>query len=440
MAVSSVSKTNSRESLNNFSVQSQNFAHLYGDVAWFGFAFGSTLSFLPVFATRLGAAGWQIGLLSAGPALISILFTLPAGRWLAKQELGSSVAKTAFLHRLGYFLLIPLPLLLPASMQVWAVILLTLLMAIPGTALMVGFNALLATTVAPEHRGKVVGRRNALLAATIMVSFVLSGWILDWLPFEWGYVAVFTMGALGGALSTYHLSKIDPPPTPQFLGRPTQDMAQPGRGVGISGSMPHRFTVGLRLIMQWNPSRDSLLSQISPGYWRVMLAFFLFHFTQMLPAALFPMFWVREAQLTDGEIGWVNGIFYLTMLLAAPLLGPLTRRWGNYRLTVVNAILLAAYPLLTALSQNLALLLVTGAIGGVIWAILAGAHANRLLEHIPDETRPAHLAVYNLAFNAALLGGTLLGPFLGDWLGLREALLLVFLLRTGSGLAMARWG
>lgn len=440
MAVSSVTKTGSRQSFNPSSVQSRNFTHLYGDVGWFGFAFGSTLSFLPVFATRMGASGWQVGLLSAGPALISILFTLPAGRWLARRQLGPSVAKMAFLHRLGYFLLIPLPLLLPTSMQVWSVILLTILMAIPGTALMVGFNALLATTVSPEFRGKVVGRRNALLAAAIMVSFILSGWILDWLPFEWGYMAVFTMGALGGALSTYHLSKIEPPPTPQFLGRPTQDMAQPGRGVGISGSMPQRLTVGMRLLMQWTPSKDSLLGQISPGYGWVMLAFFLFHFTQMLPAALFPLFWVREVHLTDGEIGWVNGIFYLTMLLAAPLLGPLTRRWGNYRIMVVNAILLAIYPLLTALSYGLPLLLVTGAIGGVVWAILAGAHINRLLERIPEETRPAHLAVYNLAFNAALLGGTLLGPFLGDWLGLREALLLVFVLRTSSGLALARWG
>lgn len=440
MAVSSVTKTKSHQSFTPSSVQSRNFAHLYADVGWFGFAFGSTLSFLPVFATRMGASGWQVAMLTAGPAFISILLTLPAGRWLAGRSLGPSVAKMAFWHRLGYFLLIPLPVLLPASMQVWAVMLLTLLMAVPGTALIVGFNALLATTVAPEHRGKVVGRRNSLLAATIMVSFVLSGYILDWLSFEWGYMVVFTMGALGGAFSTYHLSKIEPPPTPQFLGRPTQDMAQPGRGVGVSGSMPHRLTVGVRLAMQWTPRKDSLLSQISPGYGRVMLAFFLFHFTQMLPAALFPLFWVHEAHLTDGEIGWVNGIFYLTMLLAAPLLGPLTRRFGNYRLMVVNAILLSVYPLLTALSHGLALLLVTGAIGGIVWAILAGAHINRLLERIPEETRPAHLAVYNLAFNAALLGGTLLGPFLGDWLGLRGALLLVFALRAGSGLALGRWG
>ena len=46
-------------------VEAANFIHLYWDVAWFGIAFGSTLSFLPVYATRVGATGWQIALLSS---------------------------------------------------------------------------------------------------------------------------------------------------------------------------------------------------------------------------------------------------------------------------------------------------------------------------------------------------------------------------------------
>ena len=171
-----------------------------------------------------------------------------------------------------------------------------------------------------------------------------------------------------------------------------------------------------------------------------MLAFLLFHFTQLLPTALFPIFWVREARLTDGQIGWVNALFYLTMLLVSPLLEPLTRRLGNYRLVVAGSILLASYPLIAALSHGLALLLVTSVVGGTVWAILSGALVNRLLEVTPDDKRPSHLALYNLALNVATLTSTMLGPLLAERVGLREALFIIAALRIGSGLAMARWG
>ncbi|NJN93010.1 MAG: MFS transporter [Anaerolineales bacterium] len=219
-----------------------------------------------------------------------------------------------------------------------------------------------------------------------------------------------------------------------------QDRAQPGRGVGLAGDAPQRSSVTLRLWLRWRPGSGNWISGISARYWGVMVAFFLFHFTQLLPAALFPVFWVREVRLTDGQIGWINAIFYLTMLLASPLLEPLTRWVGSYRLTVIGSILLASYPLITALSYGLPLLLVTSVVGGVVWAILSGALVNRLLELTPDDKRPSHLALYNLALNMATLIGTMLGPFLADWVGLRTALFIIAALRVGSGLAMARWG
>ena len=59
-----------------------NFIHLYLDIAWFGLLNGSAISFAAIYATRLGANSLQIGLLSASPAIISLIFTLPAGQWL----------------------------------------------------------------------------------------------------------------------------------------------------------------------------------------------------------------------------------------------------------------------------------------------------------------------------------------------------------------------
>lgn len=54
----------------------RNFLHLYADIAWFGVLNGSALAFVAVFATRLGATGWQLGLLSAAPGLVTMLIAL----------------------------------------------------------------------------------------------------------------------------------------------------------------------------------------------------------------------------------------------------------------------------------------------------------------------------------------------------------------------------
>jgi MFS family permease len=314
-------------------------------------------------------------------------------------------------------------------------------MAIPGTGLAIGFNALLATAVPADKRGHVVGRRNAILAGTTILSFVFSGWLLDWLPFAWGYATVFLLGALGGVMSTYHLYRVQVSAPAQFQMQALKDRAQPERTGGFSGSVPQRVSMGLRLWLSWRPAGISQsLQQVSPQYRKAMAAFFLFHFSQLLPAALFPIFWVHEVKLTDGEIGWLSAIFYLTMLLASPLLGPLTSYFGSYRLTVAGALLLALYPLLSAFSFDLTLLILTSMIGGVVWGLLSGSLSNRLLEIIPAEQRPNHLALYNLALNLATLIGTMLGAYLTNWVGLREALLIVTAMRLISGVALARWG
>jgi hypothetical protein len=45
-----------------------------------------------------------------------------------------------------------------------------------------------------------------------------------------------------------------------------------------------------------------------------------------------------------------------------------------------------------------------------------------------------------MALNIAVLSGTMLGPAMGEWVGLRVALMIMFALRVVAGLALAKWG
>ena len=77
--------------------------------------------------------------------------------------------------------------------------------------------------------------------------------------------------------------------------------------------------------------------------------------------------------------------------------------------------------------------------GGAITGVMGGAQVNRLMERVPNDDLPAHMALNNMAGNIALLVGSMLGPLLADALGLREAILLSAGLRVLAGIALVRW-
>jgi hypothetical protein len=417
------------------------FRHLYLDIAWFGVLSGSAIAFLAVFATRQGAEPWQIGLLGAGPAAINLIFTLPAGRWLEGRAVGPAVFWTSVFHRLFYLPWIFMPVLLLPGGQVWALILFSLLMSIPGTALAIGFNAMFGAAVPPEWRGHVVGIRNALLAGAFIVTSLVSGMILHRLPFPLGYQVVFAIGFAGAAASSFHLwyirNKVGETAAPRNGSR-IGDMARPGSmrtaGDGLRSAVGLRYLArsrGLRLL------RPDLLS----GHFGVVIGLlFFFHLAQFLTIPVLPLHWVRVLNLTDFDISLGNGLFYLLVLVGSTQLARLTRRWGNLRLTAAGAMAMAGYPLLMALSHDVTLFLVASAIGGLAWALTGGAISNYILERVPADDRPAHLAWYNLALNAAVLIGSLAGPWLGQMMGLAPALILFAALRLLAAVALWRWG
>jgi MFS family permease len=413
-----------------------NFRHLYFDIAWFGLLAASAMSFVTVYAARQGANAFQIGLFSAGPAVVNLLFTLPAGRWLENRPVERAIPWAAALNRVFYLLWIPLPMLLAPQMQVWTLVGLTLLMSIPGTVLAVGFNALFADAVTPEWRGHVVGIRNALLSITFIAVSLLCGQILNTLPFPTGYQVVFAIGFVGGAASTFHLWFVKPHPASQArprVGRGIGDMARPGLMRPLADSLRHG--AGLRFLIRRRGLRLLDTEALKGPFGRLVLVLFGFH----LAIPLFPLHWVNNLHLVDREIGLGTAVFYVSVFVGSTQLARLTRRWGNQRVMAVGAIFMASYPALMAVSHGLDLFLVASVGGGFGWSLAGGALTNYILEKVPEDRRPPYLAWYNLAANAAILLGSLVGPFLGGIMGVRIALLCFAALRLVAAVAILRW-
>jgi hypothetical protein len=411
----------------------QNFGHLYADVAWFGLLSGSTLAFLTVYAARLGADAFQLGLVSAGPALINLAVSLPAGDWLRRRPLIRSTFASSLWNRVAYLVFVPLPWLLGAQAQVWVLVGVTALMSIPGTVLAIAFNATFADVVPLVHRGHVVGRRNALLASSILATSLLCGLVLKTLAFPLNFQIVFTLGVVGALMSSYHLGKLvkidqeSPPPGP--TSQALNDVARPGLMRFMDAIRP---ASGLRYLMR---GRARLLRTdlIRGPFGGILLAYLLFHTAQYFSVPLFPLIWVTGLHLSDGVISIGNALFYLSMLLASLPMGRLSDRIGHRRVLLGGLLFYGLYPLLLGIASDWRIFLVASLIGGGVWALLNAGLINYLMERTPRDDLPSHMALYNVVLNVGVLAGSMLGPLVLQAVGLRHALLIGAGIRFFSG-------
>jgi MFS family permease len=172
----------------------------------------------------------------------------------------------------------------------------------------------------------------------------------------------------------------------------------------------------------------------------VLLVFLGFHLTQYLAIPLFPLFSVNILHLTDANIGLGTAVFYLTFLIGSTQLKQLEQRLGHHKLTGWGVICMCFYPIALAISKNALHFYLLSAVGGAAWAMVGGAYANYLLERIPEDDRPAHLAWYNIVLNACVLFGSLAGPVIAGYIGIESALIIFGILRLLSGLVMLKWG
>ena len=165
-----------------------------------------------------------------------------------------------------------------------------------------------------------------------------------------------------------------------------------------------------------------------------------FHLTQYIAIPIFPLYSVNELHLNDDHIGIGTALFYLTVLIGSTQLRSFVHRSGNKNVTAWGVIGMAVYPFLLAFSSEVWHFYGISLFGGLVFALVNGAYANYMLEHIPADDRPSYLAWYNITLNAAVLLGSLGGPAIANWLGLSDSLILFSILRMLAGLAILKWG
>lgn len=311
-------------------------------------------------------------------------------------------------------------------------------MSVPGTVLAIAFNALFADLVPPDRRGALVGRRNAILAVSLTATSAVCGWLLIRFGFPANYQVVYALGAAGAALSSYHLGRLRLPTDgpPERVGRLLEDDARPGL---FRSADTIRLAPGLRFLARAEGRRLLRLDRVRGPFGLFLIAYLLFYTVQSVPVPLFPLFWVEQLRLSDGAISMGNALFYIMMMLTSLGLRRLTAARGHRPILVAGALLYGLYPLLTALAREASLFWAASLVGGAVWGLLNGGLVNRLMERVPADDRPAHMALHNLALNLGILLGSLGGPILAAEIGLRNDLFTAAGLRLIGAIVLSIW-
>ena len=115
------------------------------------------------------------------------------------------------------------------------------------------------------------------------------------------------------------------------------------------------------------------------------------------------------------------------------------RDWGNHRLLFLSGPACGLYPILQSFSQDVTLFWIDPIGVGFVWAMVSGTLFNRLMERVPENDRPAHMALHNFVLHGGILSGSMAGPGLASRMGLRKTLLFAGFLRVAAGALLGLW-
>ncbi|MBM3153455.1 MAG: MFS transporter, partial [Chloroflexi bacterium] len=247
--------------------------------------------FLPVFLTRLGASNFQVGLLTSMPGVTGLALAILVGRFLqTRRNIVPWFSLSRLLVIACYAMTGLLALLIPREMVITSTLAIWALATLPMTALAVAFSVVMNTVAGPEGRYQLLSRRWAIFGLTSVIGTFIVTRLIDRVAFPMNYAVMFMGLSLGGLVSYYFSSRItlpdqDPPP----LAASRSPLESIRSYFHLLRSAPD--------FVSFSTKRLVYLTALA------------------LSAPIMPLFFVRQVGATDSQIGSINMVFTLTMLV-----------------------------------------------------------------------------------------------------------------------------
>lgn len=385
-------------------VNRRNFRNVQIDAIGVGLT-GAAAPFLPVFLARLGASNFQVGMLTAMPAITGFLLAIPLGQFLQTR---TKIVPWFSMTRLGviscYAITGVIALILPQEYLVNATLLIWALATLPQTVLAITFSVVMNAVAGPRGRYELMTRRWSTLGATTTIAVLLAGQVLDRIEFPYNYPLVFIGLSVGGLISYYFSSQIN-----------------------IPDSMPQQNEPSRSLVAQARSYFRPILSE------RAFISFTLKRFVFLsgtsLATPLLPLYFVRELNASDSWIAAINTTQTAILIIGYFFWSQQSRSKGSRTVLLWTTCGLALYPALVAMTQEVWLIALYAGLAGVFQAGVDLVFFDELMKTVPPEYSATFVSfAQSMQYLSAIIA-PLLGTTLADQIGLPAGLLIAAAIR-----------
>jgi MFS family permease len=396
-------------------LQKRNFLNVQVDAIGIGIA-SAAGQFLPIFLTRLGATNFQIGLLTAMPALSGLILAIFIGRFLqGRRRIVPWFSGARLLVISAYALTGLVPFVVAPELAIPAVLLIWLFATIPQIVVNVAFSVVMNAVAGPTKRYELMSRRWSLLGLTTALTVAVTGQVLDRIDFPINYQLVFMGLSLGGLISYYFSSHIDLPEVETILEK---------QGLSLRARLKENLALvaNERAFVSFNLKR------------------FVFITGQTLAIPLFPLYYVRVLHASNSWIGVIATAQTAVMLIGYFFWTRQSRRRGSRFVLLWTTFGISLFPAVIASTRQIEWVVFIAGLGGILQAGIDLVFFDELMKTVPEEYSATFVSYaqsiqYLSSFIAPLIGTTL-----ATWIGIPGAMLvstairlLGFALFAGAG-------
>ncbi len=386
------------------STEQANFRVLVTDIAWFGLAFAATSRFLSVYAIRLGANAFELGLMAALPALMWLGSSMLSSWWAGRYPNTIQALRWPTLGMRFVFLLPMFAPLFPPQLQVvWLIVAITATAIPQGISNVLFMDMLRKAMPNPTRMTSLLARRMLFFNINLAAGTLFFGLWLEAGPFPVNYTIMFAL-AFGAAFMSYR------------------------------ACMRVRVPDEIRVPQQ---KRARVRPFSTRPFRQVALAAFVIHMAFASINAIIPLRLVQELGAGESFMA-LFGMAELGAAAMISLVAPrIAQRLGSQGLITVGMVGTALAALLIASSSNLTVILISAGISGASWTLAAGIGLFRYFSDTSPvgEGSVAYATAYNQSIGVAMFAGPMLGSALvSGGVSLVGVLAIGALLRLGSAI------
>lgn len=374
---------------------------------FFAAVLGAAATFNGAYALRLGASNEDIGLLSSLPALLAVLISIPAGRFLQTRARRKPwIVYSLLMHRTGFLLVALVPLLKLAGLNQGSVaVALLIAISAPAHFFNVGWIPMLADVISEDRRSAVFTGRNVFANLVTSVMVMVFGQWLDRVAFPFNYQVMYAFGFCASLLSQFFIMKIavpDKPVEPAAPRAPAEPLVKRARA-------------------QWTAFVIALREQ--PNFQRMTTNTVLHGLGLWLVAPLYILYYVRQLEASDAWLGLQGTVMTAATIVGWMIWRPVIARVGELPILKSIIVTLGLIPVLIGLLPNLTLIVFVVALNGLLSPAVNLTHFNTLLKIIPPAERPVYTGMYMTIVNLFAFICPLLGVWIAGMVGLAPAMI-----------------